>query len=153
MSLAYNIMIIQERIEKRLVIDTSGCWIWMGGTSHGYGHIKINGKTKKVHRVMWELTNGPIPEGIFVLHTCDIPECANPDHLFLGTHTDNMRDMIKKGRKSPIVRNTGITHCKHGHSFDEKNTRYYMWKGKEHRSCRTCNTLRLRLRAKRKANG
>jgi len=144
-------MTVLQRIINRLIKDPLGCWIWMGSTSKGYGGIKIKGKMKKVHRVLWELTNGPIPKGMFVLHKCDITECANPDHLFLGTHTDNMRDMIQKGRRSNVVWNRGITHCKHGHLFDEKNTRYYMWKDKEHRCCRECD--RLRLSRRRKANG
>ena len=143
-------MTVKERIRNKLIKDPSGCWIWMGGISRGYGAIKIKGKNKKVHRVMWELTNGSIPKGIFVLHKCDITECANPDHLFLGTHTDNMKDMIQKGRRSGVVWNRGITHCKHGHHFDKKNTRYYMWNEKQHRSCRICDRLRPR---REKTNG
>ncbi len=137
-------MTVEERLKSKLVQDHAGCWIWMGGNCRGYGHIKVKGKTKKTHRVAWELAYGPIPEGLFVLHHCDVPPCANPDHLFLGTHTDNMRDMIAKGRRSDVVWNRGITHCKHGHPFDEENTRYYMRDDKEYRCCRACDRARQR---------
>jgi len=162
-------MTVLQRIKRRTIRDPSGCWIWMGAISMGYGRITIssNGskKVKGVHRVMWELTNGPIPKGIFVLHTCDIRHCINPNHLFLGTQLDNMQDMIKKGRKSKIRWNTNITHCKHGHPFDEKNTYYYP--NKNEKSCRTCQRAASikhyhnnngkeyyrKQRAKRKVNG
>ncbi len=137
-------MTVQDRIESRINKDISDCWLWQGGLCKGYGHIKIAGKTKKVHRVYWEILNGPIPDGLFVCHNCDIRNCVNPTHLFVGTHTDNMQDMIKKGRKSKMSRYTGITHCKHGHPFDDGNTRYYTWKGLQHRCCRTCDSLRPR---------
>lgn len=65
----------------------------------GYGSVKCGDRgALLVHRVAWELVRGSIPDGLDVLHSCDVRLCAKPDHLFLGTHLDNMRDMISKGR-------------------------------------------------------
>lgn len=78
------------------------CWEWTGYvTQHGYGQITTGGDTGPlilVHRQSWILHFGDIPERMSVLHHCDNRKCVRPDHLFLGTYSDNMRDMIKKGR-------------------------------------------------------
>ncbi|MCK5615059.1 HNH endonuclease [Candidatus Pacearchaeota archaeon] len=77
----------------------NGCIEWQKTVSTaGYGRLRLDGNTILAHRLSWIITNGPIPDGMFVLHKCDNPLCVNPDHLFLGTQNDNMQDMIKKGR-------------------------------------------------------
>ncbi len=77
-----------------------GCWEWpLAPNTPGYGHFRFNGKTYQAHRASYEVNVGPIPDGLCVLHTCDNRLCVRPDHLWLGTKTDNMRDMIAKGRK------------------------------------------------------
>jgi hypothetical protein len=80
----------------------SGCWLWTGGiTELGYGVIGLGRReegTDKAHRVSWRLHRGPIPDGMCVCHRCDTPLCVNPDHLFLGTLGDNMRDCVRKAR-------------------------------------------------------
>jgi hypothetical protein len=95
---------------------------------NGYGVTNVlvgPGKyyTIKAHRYSYELANGPIPAGLSVLHTCDNPRCINPEHLRVGTRADNQKDMAAKGRGRN--HNTGKTHCKHGHEFNEANTWYY----------------------------
>jgi len=142
-------MTVKERIENRIKIDKSGCWLWQGATSNGYGRIRVLGKTKKVHRVYWEIVNGLIPEGMYICHHCDICNCINPKHLFLGTHTDNMRDMIKKERKSIVVWNTNKTHCKREHLLHGDNIYSYIYYGRKTRQCKLCKKLRVR----RKTNG
>lgn len=81
------------RVEK-----SDGCWVWIGArTTAGYGET-WQGRVLYTHRVAYELTIGPIPADLHVLHRCDNPPCCRPDHLFAGTHADNMRDMFAKGR-------------------------------------------------------
>lgn len=81
------------------VEKTPTCWVWTGNKPDGrYGHTKYLGKTYLVHRVAYELFVGPIPDGQWVLHRCDNPPCVRPDHLFLGTPSDNTRDKVAKNR-------------------------------------------------------
>jgi hypothetical protein len=85
-------------------VDVKGindCWPWKSGkTVFGYGTLKRNMSDRPVaaHRVSWEIHNGVIPAGLYVLHKCDNPPCCNPNHLFLGTHEVNIRDMVNKRR-------------------------------------------------------
>lgn len=92
----------ERDLRPRFVRQSFGDHDEWGGTIHrdGYGMFKNSeGKVEGAHRVAFELYNGPIPVGMFVLHSCDERSCVNPAHLFLGTHQDNMTDMIVKGRK------------------------------------------------------
>lgn len=74
------------------------CHEWLGSQCKGYGTINIRGKILRSHRVAWTMTHGPIPDGLWILHKCDNRRCVNPDHLFIGTNDDNMKDMYSKGR-------------------------------------------------------
>lgn len=77
-----------------------GCWLWQASRNkEGYGSFWFRDRWCKAHRVAWELTFGkPAPANKEVCHTCDTPSCVNPLHLFLGSHRENMDDMIRKGR-------------------------------------------------------
>lgn len=83
-------------------VDRSGeCWIWTAGkASFGYGSFWDGSRHVRSHRFAFERENGPIAEGLCVLHRCDQPACVRPDHLFLGTRDDNMADMVNKGRQA-----------------------------------------------------
>ena len=95
---------LKERFEsKYLPVPETGCWLWEGTyLDKGYGCFSINNKSKRAHRVSWELYRGGIPKGLHVLHHCDTPECVNPNHLFLGTNQDNVNDATKKRRHKHI---------------------------------------------------
>lgn len=79
------------------------CWNWEGASNReGYGRFRWNGKPKLAHRISYLLHHGEDPYPLDVLHHCDNPKCVNPNHLFLGTDKDNVRDMIEKGRNNPV---------------------------------------------------
>lgn len=87
------------------VTKSDGCWTFSnGGGWYGAISTVIDGKKKilKAHRVSWELHNGPVPAGMFVCHSCDNPSCVRPDHLWLGTHSNNMKDAMRKGRMKGV---------------------------------------------------
>jgi hypothetical protein len=76
------------------------CWIWAGYRDHaGYGQIQWNGKKRGSHVAAWFLAHGVWPDGLCVLHRCDNPSCVRAEHLFLGTHQDNVADKVSKGRQ------------------------------------------------------
>ena len=88
-------MTVQELFNQRFVPEpNSGCWLWLGGQSAGRA-VFLN---TTAARIAWRLYRGKIPKGLHVLHRCDIPMCVNPEHLFLGTHADNVADMVAKDR-------------------------------------------------------
>lgn len=95
--------------ENYVPVPESGCWLWLGNwTQNGYGAVKHSGRwLTGAHRLFYELHRGPIPDGLLVCHKCDTPVCVNPEHLFLGTHADNVHDKVRKGRHKIRIRPTG----------------------------------------------
>ncbi len=85
------------------VKKTKACWLWTGSACKGYGQFREHigpkkNKMRKAHRFSWTLHKGPVPKGMKVMHKCDVGICVRPKHLFLGTLSDNMQDMLRKGR-------------------------------------------------------
>lgn len=89
----------------RTTRTATGCFEWQGARhGKGYGHVVFRGKTWKAHRVAYTLAVGEIMPGLVVAHRCDNPACVRPDHLWVGTQGDNIRDSVRKGRFRPAVR-------------------------------------------------
>lgn len=128
------------KVDKGAELAPGGCWLWIGSTErHGYGQISVGAKhLARAHRISYELNIGAIPSGMVVCHRCDLPVCVNPAHLFIGTLSDNSRDMISKGRG--IAQFKKKTHCSRGHEFNSTNT---YWLHNLPR-CRICRNLRDR---------
>lgn len=80
-----------------------GCWMWRANVHNGYGILKCNNVARRAHRLAWEITHGPIPPGMVVMHSCDVKGCVRPDHLCLGTQAENNADRARKGRSRPLL--------------------------------------------------
>jgi len=90
----------QQRLDHYSIPEpTSGCVLWLGGVlNHGHGYLRFQGRKVLAHRLAWSGAHGAIPQGLEICHSCDVPSCINPQHLFCGTHKDNMDDRDRKGR-------------------------------------------------------
>lgn len=101
---------IKQRLDDNSKRDPdTGCRLWMGYRDpDGYARLRVDGASLRCHRLAWAEANGPIPDGMYILHKCDVRTCINPAHLFLGTHADNMRDMTEKGRRA--ITASGVMH-------------------------------------------
>jgi hypothetical protein len=90
---------VKDRFEDKIFYSPDGCWYWTGSTNgKGYGNFQLDGKLIGSHKASYILYKGGINDGLLVCHTCDVPLCVNPHHLFLGTNKDNAQDKAKKGR-------------------------------------------------------
>lgn len=120
-----------------------GCWIWQLSKFKTTGYGKFRGYV--AHRASWMAFRGPIPEGLCVLHRCDVRACVNPAHLFLGTQQENLRDMTEKGR---AVRDRGglyrldRTECRRGHRFTAATPTVTNRHGTRYK-CPECATARI----------
>lgn len=125
--------------------EGDGCWEWRGERSHEYGSFTLYRDGVDVDfvasRIAWTIANGPIPDGLFVLHRCDNPPCVNPSHLFVGTHADNMADMFAKGRdNTKATENRRKTLCPRcgGEFVESHHASQRTAKGTGRRRCPRC---------------
>lgn len=141
-------MTLEEKFEKSYMPEpNTGCWLWtLSSNGDGYGIIFKKRKEKKVyaHRFSYQMYKGKIPDGMIVCHKCDTPSCVNPDHLFVGTDGDNVRDCVSKGRHKfgrHLYRDMSL--CKRGHSMTKENTIFRKRDGS--RECRICAATLKRI--------
>lgn len=151
----------KERLLESREIDTeTGCWLWTKSRGEkGYGQIWYKGKFVRTSRLSYEVFNGPIPDGMLVLHKCDNPPCFNPEHLEVGTQSKNIKDCVARGRWSSKPKDV----CKKGHPkgkgmcpicFGEYKKAYYLAnrerllekaRKRDRRICKTTPNARLAL--------
>ena len=123
---------IAERLNSKTYVQ-DGHLLWGGSSERtGYGRVRFGAKIMRAHRLSWELAYGPIPEGVDVLHTCDIPPCILPWHLYLGTQVDNMQDMLAAGNHNS-ARKTHCPKCDGDYELNSQGKRF----------CRPCRYARL----------
>lgn len=133
--------LIMQRIMAKTIRTASGCWQWTGYVlPNGYAEISFRSKQCRVHRLIYEAANGPIPEDMDVLHSCDNTLCFNPAHLSLGEQSENTRQSVERGRHAKAQN----THCPSGHSFAEYGS---IGQTTGWRTCKMCNRIKYRLRA------
>lgn len=145
---------MMKKLAKRSIMKDNGCLEWNGATKNGYGSFRKQQGEKSqhyfAHRIAYAIFKGPIPHGMFVLHSCDNPKCVNPAHLELGTHTQNQLDKMRKNRQAQgetfqrsdlteddiiFIRNSNKTGKQLGSLFDIHPNMVYMiknrvwWKG------------------------
>lgn len=142
---------LYEKFNERWIPEpNTGCWLWTHGSLvAGYGVIQDGNKSLKAHRVSYELFIGQIGKGLFVCHKCDTPACVNPNHLWLGTCKDNLRDAVKKKRMHEQKK----THCPNGHPYSGDNLIMHYRKNKNPtRECKKCNRERQRKLSGKRLN-
>lgn len=141
-----------KRVKK-----TDSCWIWLGAFGkYGYGLTSYKSKTKRAHRLAYELTYGVDPGQLCVCHSCDNPACVRPDHLWIGTHADNHNDMKRKGRNKK-----GDAHwtrvmpekVKRGDNSYQRRHPEWLARGERHGNARMTNAMVLKMRRMRNDTG
>lgn len=131
---------INEKQKEKFFLKvqkTNKCWIWIGSIDpYGYGsfYCELNKRQIKAHRLSYLIHNMKLDNDLFCCHSCDVRNCVNPEHLFLGTPKDNTRDMINKKRD----KNSRKTHCKNGHELSSDNLIKLKNENDKRRICRIC---------------
>lgn len=128
---------LEPRVRAKIRVDGSGCWLWTASLNRGgYGQLGMGGHgVVTAHRYVYQQLVRPVPRGVYLCHTCDVPACVNPDHLYEGDARDNGRDASARGLLRPY--NGGVSHCVNGHEYTPENT-YRAPSRPKHRACLTC---------------
>ncbi|KKL53690.1 hypothetical protein LCGC14_2272920 [marine sediment metagenome] len=130
---------VAERLQAGSRIDALGCTVWRRyRTPSGYGLIAVGRKSRRAHKVAYELAKGPVPEGLELDHLCRNRACIDPEHLEAVTHRVNVLRGV-----SPSAVSARKTECIRGHEFTEANT---LWTSDGRRDCRACHNARSRAR-------
>jgi hypothetical protein len=137
---------LPERLRSRILVDQSGCWLWQGTISTGYGRLKTRSGSTLVHRIVYELLVGPIPERLDIDHLCRVRHCCNPEHLEAVTHSTNCK-RIPTPRIGEFYcgprHNKRRLFCEKGHPLSGDNL-YVSPRGA--RGCMTCRREVMRRR-------
>ncbi len=140
--------LLLSKIEK-----TDSCWLWTGYvTTRGYGYIGFLKRRWLAHRLFYTAFKGPIPDGLMVCHSCDVPACVNLDHLWLGSQGENVMDCLRKGRHLASRYGHYVdgvrTHCRIGHELSGDNLGLVLkGKGKYvHKRCNACRRDQYRVK-------
>lgn len=129
-----------ERFWIKTLVSLDGCWDWANGVCNSYGRFTIDGRAQDAHRVAYRYLVGD-PGGFLVRHRCDNRWCVNPGHLELGTHADNTRDMIERGRHFEQKK----TECPRGHLLQAPNLVVSRW-AYGVRNCLACDRAKSRVK-------
>ncbi len=130
-------------------VPIAGCWLWTQSINNsGYGTKTFKGKTQLAHRLSWIIHRGKINDNMQILHRCDVRSCVNPDHLFMGTQSQNLEDALANGRAPQIEKKQ---YCKSGHALVGNNI--YTEKGGAIRRCLICRNASRRDYRSRKEGG
>lgn len=126
---------LEQQLLDGRIIEEGGCWLWRQQDKRGYGKLSLHYKTVDVHRAAASVYLGLALGGKeLVLHKCQNKHCFNPEHLYIGTQSDNIRDSVRDKTHG----NARKTECSHGHAYTEANTYWYEYNGWKCRYCRTC---------------
>jgi hypothetical protein len=135
-----------ELIEGRLGTPRPDCLIWPAAVDRGYGRLHVDGKSRRVHRVVWELKHGPIPDGLTIDHLCRIRSCCNTEHMELVTALENY-ERAKPFRAKAMGLASRGDECKNGHPYSPETTKI---RSNGHRRCLTCDAANREQRNARR---
>lgn len=143
-----NLSILEKLESNSIPVPFSGCFLWTGSTSYGYGLIRWNGKQVRAHRLAYQYFKGPIPEGKEINHLCEVRCCVNPAHLEAVTHRENILYSFDHSRNQSHPK----TKCKRGHPLEGENLYFGIRHGKRFRGCKECRRLHSQWNRERKKN-